>query len=184
VALTSGSYGIGPDNGRLLLHTSRQGVAAKAGHDLTIEATRWSGVADVDVDRPDASHLTVSVEVAGLEVREGTGGVKPLTDKDRADIKRLINDKILVSERSPTIEFSSTDVSRDEVRGELAIAGQRRPALLRLTIDESTSTVTARAMVLQSEYGIKPYTGFFGALKVADAVDVEAQVTLIQPTGT
>ena len=33
----------------------------------------------------------------------------------------------------------------------------------------------ATGTVVQSAYGIKPYTGFFGALKVRDAVDFEVE---------
>jgi hypothetical protein len=36
--------------------------------------------------------------------------------------------------------------------------------------------------VVQSEHGIKPYRGFFGALKVRDAVDVDIDVDLSEPT--
>jgi hypothetical protein len=36
---------------------------------------------------------------------------------------------------------------------------------------------------VQSEFGIKPYTGFFGALRVRDAVNVDADVDLSGPDG-
>jgi hypothetical protein len=39
----------------------------------------------------------------------------------------------------------------------------------------------ATGQVVQTAFGIKPYSGFFGALKVSDAVDVEADVDLSQP---
>ena len=35
--------------------------------------------------------------------------------------------------------------------------------------------------VVQSAYGIKPYTAFFGALKVRDTVDVEVEATIPAP---
>jgi hypothetical protein len=37
--------------------------------------------------------------------------------------------------------------------------------------------------VVQSEFGIKPYRGFFGALKVSDPVRIEADIDLSQPDG-
>ena len=36
----------GPDTGSLQVHTYREGVAAKVGHDLIIEVTEWSGSDD------------------------------------------------------------------------------------------------------------------------------------------
>ena len=43
MVVPSGHYRLVPDNGRIVLRTSRDGLAATAGHDLTIEAPRWSG---------------------------------------------------------------------------------------------------------------------------------------------
>src|SRR4029453_7898189 len=39
----------------------------------------------------------------------------------------------------------------------------------------------ATATVVQSNYGIKPYTAFLGALRVRDAVDVEVELDLEEP---
>jgi hypothetical protein len=36
---------------------------------------------------------------------------------------------------------------------------------------------------VQSAYGIKPYTAFFGALKVRDAVDIEVNAVIPGPEG-
>jgi hypothetical protein len=41
----------------------------------------------------------------------------------------------------------------------------------------------ATARVQQSAYGIKPYSAFFGALKLRDAVEVEAEAGLSGPSG-
>ena len=41
----------------------------------------------------------------------------------------------------------------------------------------------ATTTVVQSAHGIKPYTGFFGALRVRDAVDVDVDVDLSEPDG-
>jgi hypothetical protein len=37
------------------------------------------------------------------------------------------------------------------------------------------------ATVVQSTFGLKPYVGFFGALKLKDEVGVEVEVTLPSP---
>jgi hypothetical protein len=34
---------------------------------------------------------------------------------------------------------------------------------------------------VQSDYGIKPYTAFLGALRVRDAVDVDVELDLSEP---
>jgi hypothetical protein len=41
VALAAGSHKLGPDSASLQVKTSREGIAAKVGHDLVIAVTRW-----------------------------------------------------------------------------------------------------------------------------------------------
>ncbi len=53
--------------------------------------------------------------------------------------------------------------------------GQSHP--LRLEVHRRDDGVIAgSATVVQSIWGIKPYTGFFGALRLQDAVDVECSI--------
>ncbi len=85
MALPTGRYRLGTESGRIVLRTFRDGLAATAGHDLVIELPRWSGELVVDDDKAPES-LEVRIDVGALDVREGTGGLKPLTDRDRQEI--------------------------------------------------------------------------------------------------
>ena len=171
---------IGPDQGELLLRTSRQGAAAKAGHDLTIEVTRWSGEVVLGAD-PAAATFTVTVELGSLRVLAGTGGIKPLTDRDKAEIAATAR-RLLDVDHRPTATFTSTAVvpgagGGGVVEGTLSLLGRDNP--LRLEISRSDDgRYQAVGSVRQSEYGLKPYTAFFGALKLADMVRVEAHLDL------
>ncbi|MEU5882745.1 YceI family protein [Spirillospora sp. NPDC047279] len=172
MTLNEGTHELGPGDGRLLLTTSRSGLGRRAGHDLTIEATRWSATAVVGAE-PGSSSVEVEVEVDGLEVREGTGGVLPLSDGDREEIGKNLR-KVLQSGRHPTIVFRSTAVEGTAaaftVTGELTVAGRSGP----LTVEaaESDGRLRGGATVRQSRWGVKPYSAFFGALKLADDVGV------------
>jgi polyisoprenoid-binding protein YceI len=171
---------IGPEQGTLILRTSRQGAAARAGHDLTIEITRWSGEVAL-ADDPAASTVTVTVETGSLRVLEGTGGVKALSDRDKREIATTARG-LLDSDRQPTATFTSTAVTPGAggggvVEGTLTLRGE--DGTLRLEISKSgDGRYRALGSVKQSEYGIKPYTAFFGALKLADTVRVEADLDL------
>jgi polyisoprenoid-binding protein YceI len=119
----AGTYRLGPESGRLLVHTTRTGLGAKAGHDLTIEVTRWHAhAATVD----PATSVTVEVDADSFEVRKGTGGVKPLSDADRAEIHRTLK-AILRTAQHPTIIFRSRQVDGSAASfacdGELTIMG-------------------------------------------------------------
>jgi polyisoprenoid-binding protein YceI len=167
MALREGVYQLGPEPGRLLIKTGRTGLGARAGHDLVIEATDWNGRVIVIPSDPAQSSVSVEVDVASLEVQEGTGGVKPLTDSDRAEIKRNIREKILHTTQHPTIAFRSASV------------GGTQEALTVYGTVGDDGWLRANATVLQSHWGIKPYSAFFGALKLADdvAIEVDAQLT-------
>lgn len=171
---------LGPESGQLRLRTGRQGMAAMAGHDLTIEAQAWNGQAVVDPGDPASSSVTVEVAVDGLTVMSGTGGVKPLSDSDKRDIQRNIQRKVLHSDKHPTIRFASTTVSGTqeafEVAGELTIGDTTAP--LTLTGSIAGGRASGTATVTQTRWGIKPFTAFLGALKLADDVTVEFDVAL------
>lgn len=185
MALADGTYVMGPQSGRLLVKTGRTGLGSRAGHDLTIEVTGWHAEVVVNTGEPERSSVDVEMEVDSMEVREGSGGVKPLTDSDRADIKRNISDKVLDTAKHPTIGFHSSRVDATPnsvtVAGDLTITGTTRPVTVQGTVDDE-GRVRAGATVQQSRWGIKPYSAFFGALKLADDVTVEVDARLV-PAG-
>ncbi len=149
----AGAYRLGPQSGRLLVHTTRTGLGAKAGHDVTIEVTRWHGRATVDTADPANSSVTVEVAVDTFEVREATGGVKPLTEADRAEINKTLGE-VLHTAQHPTM-----------------IMGVTRPVTVQGRVTDGR--VVGRAAVVQSQWGIRPYSAFFGALKLRDEVKVD-----------
>ena len=65
------------------------------------------GRADVNEDLSPAG-LTVQIDMGSLIVREGTGGLKPLTDRDRREIAVTAR-KTLGADRHPEATFSATE---------------------------------------------------------------------------
>ena len=170
MALPAGTHRFGPDNATLQVKTYREGVAAKAGHDLVIDVTRWDATVEV-ADEPAGSTIELNADPGSLEVREGLRGVKPLTERDRADIRKNIDAKVLGSD---PIRFRSSHVRLDDeltVEGELSMAGSTRPLSVRLTLQDD-GAVSGTVALVQSDWGIKPYRGLMGALKVRDEVEV------------
>ena len=108
--ISSGTYEIGPSNGTLQLHTGREGMAKKVGHDLVIEADKWNAKVDVNADDLTSSKATVTVDTRTLDVISGAGGAKALSDKDRKDIKENIDKKVLKTDKFPEITFTSSKV--------------------------------------------------------------------------
>jgi polyisoprenoid-binding protein YceI len=181
----AGRHELGTERGRIVLHTFRDGLAAQAGHDLTIEVGRWSGVLSLNDDLSLAS-LDARIDLNSLIVREGTGGLKPLTDRDRREIAVTAR-KTLGVDRHPEATFTATDFKPGAdgggvITGTFTVAGTARPLQLQVS-SAGPDRYHATGSVVQSQHGIKPYSGFFGALKVRDAVDVDIDVDLSEPSG-
>lgn len=127
-----GTRELGPDTGSLRIETKRGGAAAKAGHDLVIGVRSWRARLVIGDDPADNS-LALSADSGSMEVLEGTGGVMTLTDEDKAEIKKTLEEETL---EPGSVEFRSTQVTpaedgrRLEVTGELEMNGAT-PTLLR-----------------------------------------------------
>jgi len=183
MAVRAGRHQLGPDRGRIILRTFREGVAAQAGHDLIIEVGRWSGELMLNDDLSPAA-LTAQIDMTSLIVREGTGGLMPLTDRDRREIAAT-GRKTLGADRHPEAGFAAEKFEPGAdgggaISGTLTLAGAAGP--LRLEVSRTgQDRYHATTSVVQSRYGIKPYRGFMGALRVRDAVDVDVDVDLSEP---
>ena len=161
---------LGPENGRLTVHTGRTGAIAKAGHDLELVVTRWHATLDDDA-------VALTADARSLRVHSGKGGMSPLGDDEKAGIAQTIDDDVL---KGTPIAFRSSRVTpRDgglDVEGELELLGVRGPLAFSLELDDGH--LTGRATIKQSDWRIKPYSALFGTLKVADLVDVAIDATL------
>jgi polyisoprenoid-binding protein YceI len=172
MAIAPGAYRLGPSNASLQVRTYREGIGAKVGHDLVLDVARWEATVEI-ASGASQSSIELSADPRSLEVREGLRGVKPLTDRDRGEIRRNIDDKVL--RREPIIfrsdVVSAIDAHHLVVKGELAMAGGTRPVTAQLDVDAG-GRVTGTVRLAQTAWGIKPYRGLMGALKVRDEVEV------------
>ena len=179
MAIHAGRHQFGTGHGRITLRTSRDGLVAQAGHDLTIDAARWSGELVVAADLTPES-LQVKVDLGALVVRAGTGGIKPLSDRDKREIAVTAR-KTLSADRYPEATFTATSFEPagdgGTIVGTLTLAGHSRPERLQVS-QSSPGVYHATTTIRQTDFGLKPYSAFLGSLKVADAVDVEVDLDL------
>jgi polyisoprenoid-binding protein YceI len=182
----TGTFTLSNANGSLKIRTGRQGLGAKAGHDLLLQAARWEAVTKSEGASPE---VTAEVDLQSLQVLEGTGGMKALTDGDRIEIKKDLEKKILETDRFPKMAFLgkewkvlSEDAThvRGTLSGELELHGQRSPVALDVDVQRVDGVIQVKATtdVVQSKWGIKLFTAFLGALKVADPVKIEIDATV------
>lgn len=151
--------------------TGRDGPAAQMGHDLVLEVTRWEARSR-SVMTPRSSSPQTPNRSRCPRRRAA------LSDKDKAQIKDLHRLEVLGS--SP-IRFRSSAVTVDgatlTVIGTLNIAGGSRSMTVALNAAED-GTVRGRVTIVQSDFGIKPFSITMGALKVADPAEVQIEARL------
>src|SRR3954447_1252130 len=166
-----GTYVFGPDTATLTVRTKKGGAAAKAGHDLEMEVTRWNATLELG----EQSTATFTADSRSFKVIAATGGAAPFGAQEKAAIPQTIDEEVL---QGTAIEFQSSRVEVDrgghtvEVEGELELFGSRHPIAFRLNVGFN-GRMAGSAQVTQSDWGITPYTALFGTLKVANDVEVE-----------
>ena len=155
-------------------------MGAKLAHDLILSPSQWSGTMNVDADNPAASSASLSIDARSIQILEAVGGMKSLSDKDRRDIAKNIDEKVLDTGRFPTLTFESTSVTGSEpnfnVAGNMTIKGTTRPVNVALSVNGSQ--VAARTSISQKDFGIKPFSAMMGAIKLRDDVEFELTVDL------
>jgi polyisoprenoid-binding protein YceI len=166
---------VSPAFGQLLVKTGVTGRASRMGHRLTIAMNSWQAAVSWSGDEPSAVEMTVDVE--SLEVLRGEGGVTPLSGPEKT-LARANALKCLGADRYPTISFRADEVAQTSdgyrLMGTLEIRGKTRPRSVDLRVQDLGATwrMSCEALVRQSDFGIKPYSKFMGAMRVADDVTV------------
>ncbi len=178
--LAAGTYTFGPENAMLSVRTGRSGAAAKAGHDLLLRVTAWEATLEVAEGGAEAS-IELDADSTSFRVLEGSGGMQALGEDDKANIEQTIDDEIL---RRMTIGFRSTAVAVAgggdvlAVQGDLTLAAATRPLAFDVTVGPDGS-LSAAIKLKQTDWGIKPYSALFGALKVADEVEIAVSAAAV-----
>src|ERR1700729_4368361 len=143
-----GTYALGPASGVLSIRTTRQGAAARAGHDLQLEVGSWEAELKLG-DAPEQSAMTLAADSRSLRVIDGSGGMKSLTSDDKENIEKTINDEVL---QGCAIEFRSVEVtgaaggSGLSVQGQLDLGGKQASVTLALALADD-GRVTGSAAV-------------------------------------
>ncbi len=169
MSIPEGTHTIGPSNGSLKVKTGREGAAAKMGHDLVIGVNSW----EATVEGGDSPSIKLTADPSSLEVISGEGGAKPLGDKDKTDIKKSIDGKVLGSSQ---ISFTSSEVTDSQAKGDLSIAGGSSQVSVPISV--SGDKISGSLTLSQKDFGIKQYSAMMGALKVKDQVTVEFEGNL------
>lgn len=172
-----------PEKSELSVLVWKRGIAAAAGHDHVVRATRFGG----SLDRPDPAHVKVdvTVETASLipdepALREKLRVGPPVKDSDRKTIEEhLKGPGQLDIEKFATIHFESTQSMLDEkgkgsIKGRLTLHGVTRDVEVPVTVTllENRLRGSARLRIALSDYGVQPFSALLGMLGNRDVVEL------------
>lgn len=137
VDLKPGTYTLGPSGGKLLVKTSRGGVAFLVGKNLTIEVTDWEGKLEVG-DDPSETRVELTADGGSLQVTDGEGGPVTLTDLDKESLSKTVTEKVLdgteITFRSDTAR-ASDDGRCIQVAGELHMFDEKTALEFELRVE-------------------------------------------------
>jgi polyisoprenoid-binding protein YceI len=167
----------GPDDATCEVLVFREGVLARAGHDLLLHVTRFTISTE-----PVSGAVTALVDAGSLRVATALRGGRPMPDalsaKDVREIEHVIATTVLQAARFPSIRFASEAVTpRDggfDVRGALTLAGATRA--IAFPVRRDAERLVAEVQLAQPDFGIRPYTAMLGALRVKPVVTVRVAV--------
>jgi polyisoprenoid-binding protein YceI len=149
------------------------GLLSAFGHSPTISMREFSVDAHVNPDQIEQSALKVTIKAASLTVRDD------VSDKDRREIERMMQQEILESSTHPEIVYQCSNISATKsgegqysvtLNGELALHGVTRsqPVPARVALAEDSLRAFGTFTLLQTDYDLKLVTIAGGTLKVKD----------------
>ena len=177
-----------PSGDGIRVRVAKQGLFAGFAHDHDFEVTRWRGTANVPEDDPGRVSVELVLDADSLRDHE-----KGLSESDRRKVEaQSSGTEVLDAAHYPTITFRSESTSlfasgadgleRGTMHGTLTLRDQEHPvdATFEAVHEGDRWHVRGRARFLQSQFGIKPFSGFGGTVGVKDEVEVTFALT-VQP---
>jgi polyisoprenoid-binding protein YceI len=166
-------YEIDPVMSRFTVRAFATGMFSALGHSPTLAVRDFSGEAQFAPGTLDGASLTLKIKADSLSLQDN------VSDKDRKEIERTMNQQVLETTRYPEIVFKTTAVAANKsgdgqymlnLAGELTLHGvtQKQPVAAQVAIIGNTLRAHGEFSVLQTSYGIKPVSVAGGAVKLKD----------------
>ena len=182
-------YLVDADRSVVTLRVYRAGRLARLGHNHVITSANETGYAWTS-GAPANSGFEVRVAVNDLVVddpaaRAAAGPDFPATLNDAAregTRRNMLRPEVLDGERHPQIVVRADSLAgtweQPKVAARVTLKGQNRRIQVPLEILRESDAIVARGAfsILQSDFGITPFSIGGGAIQVADAVDVTFEI--------
>ncbi len=159
----------------LRLFVFKEGLLSRLGHDLQLSMDAFE--ITLETGMMVGRFTTSSIRVDGA-IKGNTLDTDALSAKDRAKIEKTVRSEVLCVDKFPEAVFEAHLEPRGdtgELRGSLTLQGSRR-ALEPIRVIPMGDRFVAKVTIQPTRWGIKPYRGLAGALKIQDRIDVEVAI--------
>ncbi len=166
-------YAIDAGTSRLTVRAFASGMLSAFGHSPTLTVRDFAGEATFAAGTLEEAILVIKIKAASLAVSDD------ISDKDRREIERTMNQEVLETFKYPEIVFDSSKVSASKAGngqywvnlvGNLSLHGviSSQPVSAQVALIGDTLRAHGEFSLLQTTYGIKPVSIAGGSLKLKD----------------
>jgi len=166
-------YVVDARSSRFTVQAFATGILSAMGHNPKIGIRTFTSAVDFDAEAAQASGFRLSMKANSL------GVLDDISDKDRRDIEKMMNEQVLEPGKYPDIVYDAASVSITRIdsalfgatlNGALSFHGVTRNQTVsaRIAIFDEMLRASGEFSLNQSDYGIKPISVAGGAMKVKD----------------
>jgi polyisoprenoid-binding protein YceI len=157
------------------------GILSSMGHNPTLGIRDFDGEMKFDPEQLTASAFQLTIKSSSLGVQDD------ISEKDRREMERLMNEQVLEANKFPTISYEAPQIVvtrlgdmlfSAQLNGDLSFHGvSRREAITtRVTSMGSMLRASGEFSLSQSNYGVKPISVAGGALKLKDELKFSFEI--------
>lgn len=169
----------------LYVWTFKAGLMARMAHDLKIEVSEYKFVVKGELGKNWRAELTMPIQsfrVLGA-AKNKVLQENQLSLDDKVEIEQTLRSKVLDAPQYPVAFYQAEfrgDENQKNFEGQLTLKGCTRPLKIQGRMESAGEGIhlEGQARIRQSDFGIKPFQAFLGALKIKDEVEVSWNIYL------
>jgi polyisoprenoid-binding protein YceI len=180
-------YTIDLSQSRVTATLTQEGFIARRYPTHRVEVKNFTG----KIEAPERDETRIAVEVEA-ETKSLTNADEGMTEFERREFHNVLNNSVLESDKFPMIKFVSVSVSDARKSGEtlsfklngdltMRDATKRVSFPVTVTISKDQLRATGDAELKQTDFGIKPYSGKLGMIRIGDEVKISFAIVAKSP---
>lgn len=166
---------------RFTVRAFATGLLSAMGHNPTIGIRDFGGEMRFNPDALEADSFRLAIQTSSL------GVLDDISDKDRREIERLMNQEVLETAKFPEILYETSSISvikmsdmlyAATLNGNLTLRGitRRQPVSARVSLLGSMLRASGDFTLNQTDYGMKLVSVAGGALKLKDELKFSFEI--------